>query len=163
MKKVIIVIICFCVLIAMVCFIVGSNPYNDVSNILESDISTFEKGEKINNMIEAKISECEKIKKDIIVLLDNLYSESEIYGTYFSKEEIIESFNLYYTKSFDKINSQTDFDEYMSVLKYLSGTEASLEILTLKYDHVFCFYEELNDMYLYLGKTGDGTMSSGEE
>lgn len=150
MKKIIIIIFFLCALIVTSCFIVGSNTDNDISNILKLDMSTFEQSEEINKMIEVKLSDCEKIKNDIIVLINDLHNESEIYGTYFSEEKVLGSFDLYYEKSLDKIKSQTDFDEYRSVLKYSSGSEASLEILSLKYDYVSGFYKELKEVLLYL-------------
>ena len=154
MKKLLIIVISLiCVLTASLFVIKNLNTNtDDISKILKSDMSTFDQSEAINEKVESKLSECEKLKNDIMLLIEALYTKNETVGSYFSNEEIIKSFNSYYEDSVNKIDAQTSFDEYRCAFKYLSGSEASVEIASLKYSYCVDLYDELNKLYVYLNE-----------
>ncbi len=127
---------------------INQEPSNQIKKIAtDTSLSTADKNQKISDIIEARKTDCEDVKKQIIDALSSLYNEnSQILSDKLSKDKVLKSFEEYYNSSMEKIDGKNDFGEYMYSVKYAGGSYASVKMAQAEYSGFDSFYFELTAM-----------------
>lgn len=135
------------VLKCCVYFIVILMVFTSCSNGNGSELSTIEKYEKITEMNEELLSKCQKMKSDIISVIEKIYKDDDflVYGT--TAEEAIEAFKKYYNEAVELLETKKDFDDYIIMFEYGGGTAGEIAYVMSEYNSLTSLFEELTDIY----------------
>ena len=128
-------------------FIVILMVFTSCSNGNAPEQSTYEKSEKIEEMNEELLSKCQKIKSDIISVIEKIYEDDDslVYGT--TAEEAIEAFKKYYDEKVELLETKKSVDDYLIMFEYGNGSYGGIAHEESGYDSLTKLYDELTDIY----------------
>lgn len=139
-----VVVVAIIAVVAIVSMKSADKPKSEIDAIINSEISTVEKTNKISEMTASKKADCDSMKQQIIALLSNLNKE-EI--TYKSDDEVSDKFEDYYSDAMDKIESKLEFYEVRNAIEYGSSPHVSITMASDEYNEISAFYNELQEIY----------------
>ena len=128
-------------------FIVILMVFTSCSKVNAPEQSTHEKSEKIEEMNEELLSKCEKMKCNILSVIEKIYKDDDslVYGT--TAEDATEAFKKYYDEKIEFLETQKGVEDYLIMFEYGSGSYGSIAHAEYENDTLTALYDELTDIY----------------